>query len=175
MHPDTMAALAARIRAEVDAGPAYAGRTAAEIAAMLNAPVVVEQPAAHRDVLISDVEGYLRARLLVVGLREWAATAEPSLARSAARELLDIIASPRLSLFLTSTEGGRANVLGLFGLLAAEGAGGIGAEHLADMQAMTLAPAGPPVVGPPRWAVLIEGLPGAPNAADEALVAEALA
>jgi hypothetical protein len=183
MHADTLAALLAALRAELAADPAqrgYADQDAAAVTALLNAPIVTQAPPGHRDVLISDVEGYLRARLLVVGLREWAAMAEPSLARSAARELLDIIASPRLSVFLTSQPAGRANILGLFAQLAAVGAGGITAGHLADMEAMTAAPAGPPVTEPPRWAVVIEGIggvgnePGPPNAATEALVQEAL-
>lgn len=200
MHPETKALLLAAIRVEVQGDPAglgYAGKTPAEVADLLNAPIVVQAPLTHRDVSISDVEGYLRARLLVTRLRSWAANADAGTPREAAWELLDIIASPRLMNFSTSTDSGRANILGLFGLLVQAGAGGLTAQHLADLTAMTMAPAGPPVLGPARWLVIIEGISaaptpeptqnedgtetqhpgyaGPPNAADEPLVAEALA
>lgn len=188
MHPDTLALLQAAIRAEVQGDPAkrgYGGKSAAEIANLLNAPVVAQPAATHRDVSISDVEGYLRARLLVTRLRTWEATAEEGTPKMAALELLDIIASPRLATFTTSTDSGRANVLGLFGLLAQAGAGGITMQNLADLTAMTLAPAGPATVHAPRWSHVIAGIggvteeqveyPGPPNVADDALVAEALA
>lgn len=178
MHPDTIAALNAAIAAEIAADPAsigYAGRTAAEIADLMNAPV----PAAssYRDVSISDVEGYLRARLLVVGLTDWHATAQPSMARSAAGELLSIIASPRLQMFSTGTASGRANILGLFQTLVDAGAGGITQQHHTELAAMTEAPAGPPL--PARWLTVIDGIsgvsgqPGPPNTATADLIAGA--
>lgn len=180
MHPDTRAAVVAALRAELQADPAgrgYAGKTVAEVVALLNAPVA---PAvSYRDVSISDVEGYLRARLLVTRLRTWVADAPDGMARDAARELLDIIASPRLANFTTSTPGGRANILGLFATLVAADVGGITQLHADDLAAMTLAPAG--ANGPPRWAHVIDGIggvgnePGPPNAATDDLVAEALA
>jgi hypothetical protein len=49
MHTDTRALLLAAIRAEVQGDPTsrgYANKTPAEIAALMNAPVVVAQPAA---------------------------------------------------------------------------------------------------------------------------------
>lgn len=175
MHPDTLAAVLAALRAELQA-PEYAGKTAAEIVAILNAPAA--PASAYRDVSISDVEGYLRARLLVTRLRAWEATAPDGLAREAAREFLGIIASPRLSNFTTSTPSGRANILGLFATFVAVGAGGITQQHAGDLAAMTLAPGG--ADGPARWAHVIDGIggvgtdPGPPNAATEDLVTEAL-
>jgi hypothetical protein len=183
MHPETLAALLAAIRAELQADPSqrgYAGKSATEIAALMNAPIVVAPPTAHRDVSISDVEGYLRARLLVTQLRAWAGSAPSGTAKMAADELLDIIASPRLSLFTTSTEAGRANVLGLFATLVSATGGIITQTHLAELTAMTVAPSGASVTEAPRWAVVAEGiggvgnLPGPPNAATEELIAEAV-
>jgi hypothetical protein len=127
-----------RLRALVTGDGAYAGLTEAEAAVALNAPVA--QPAAHRDVPISDVEGYLRARLLVTRLRAWAATATFGTAREAALELLDIIASPRLSMFMTSTETGRSNIMGLFAALVAATDGIVTQQHYDDLLAMTLKP-----------------------------------
>lgn len=178
MNPETLAALHAAIRAEVAADPAargYAGKTAAEIAALMNAGYSTAAPPAYRDVSISDVEGYLRARLVLARLRPWAATAEDGTAKLAALELLDIIASPRLSMFTTSTETGRANILGLFAALVAATGGIVTQTHADELAAMTFAPPAPPVEHQARWSLLIEGLAGAPNIADEALVAEALA
>lgn len=183
MHADTRAALLAAIRAEMAADPSqrgYQGKTASQIAALMNAPIVVTPPTAYRDVPISDVEGYLRARLLVTQLRAWAGTAPAGTAKMAADELLDIIASPRLSLFTTSTDTGRANVLGLFAALVSATAGIITQTHLDDLAAMTVAPSGPPVTEPSRWAAVTSGisgvgnLPGPPNAATEALIEEAV-
>jgi hypothetical protein len=183
MHPDTKALLLAAIRAEVQADAdrpspiGYANKSAAEIAALMNAPVVVAQPATHRDVSISDVRGYLEARLVLVRLEDWIADpATPKgAARDAARTLLRVTSAPGLSNFTTSTDSGRANILGLFALLVSTGAGGLTQAHYNEIAAMTLAPPGPPVTEPARWSGLIEGLPGAPNAATEALIAEALA
>jgi hypothetical protein len=181
MHDITLAAVHAAILAEVQDDPTqrgYAGKTRAEIAALLNAPVA--PPTAHRDVSISDVEGYLRARLLVTRLRAWEAGAADGLARDAARELLDIIASPRLAMFTTSTDSGRANILGLFATLVAAQAGGITQQHADDLAAMTLAPAESAAAQPSRWVEIISGIggegnePGPPNAATEALVEGAL-
>lgn len=181
MNPVTLAALLAALRTEIADDPTargYAGKTAAEIADLLNAPVPVAGGATHRDVSISDVEGYLRARLLVTRLRSWVATAPDGTAKLAALELLDIIASPRLTMFTTSTDSGRANILGLFATLV-EATGGIVTQtHYDELAAMTLSTE-PAQMGPPRWAVIIEGIegvanePGPPNAATEALVTEA--
>lgn len=129
----------ARLRALVTGDGAYAAMTPDEAEAALNAAT----PAApsHRDVSISDVEGYLRARLLVTGLRDWVSTeAATGVPKSAALELFDIIASPRLMNFSTGTDAGRANILGMFALLVQAGAGGLTAEHLADLTAMTVKP-----------------------------------
>lgn len=185
MHATTKALLLAAIRAEVQGDPAgrgYAGKTAAEIVALLNTPVVTEPPSAYRDVPVSDVRGFLEARLVLVRLEDWVADPETPKgdARDAARTLLRVTSGDGIENFTTSTASGRANILGIFGLLVQAGAGGLTAQHYADLTAMTIAPAGPAVVGPPRWALLIdgmsgeEGFPGPPNAADEALVMEAL-
>lgn len=183
MHPDTATALLAAIRAEVQADPSqrgYAGKSAGQIAALMNAPIVVAPPTAYRDVSISDVEGYLHARLLVTQLRAWAGSAAPGTAKMAADELLDIIASPRLSLFTTSTDTGRANVLGLFATLVSATGGIITQTHLTELTAMTVAPSGASVIEPARWGAVIDGIggvgndPGPPNAATVALIEEAL-
>lgn len=190
MHPDTKALLLAAIRAEVQGDPTgrgYAGKMPAEVADLLNTPVVVQAPMTHRDVSISDVRGYLEARLVMVRLEDWINDLETprGTARDAARTLLRITTGTGLSNFTTSTDSGRANILGLFGLLVQAGAGGLTAQHLADLTAMTLALAGPATVHTPRWSHVIAGIggvtdetveyPGPPNIADEALVAEALA
>lgn len=178
MHPDMRALLVARIRAELQDDPAglgYAGKSAAEVKLIQDAVVAVETPAGHRDVGISDVEGYLRARLLVTRLRAWAAGADGGVAKDAALELLDIIASPRLMNLSTSTDSGRANILGLFGLLVQAGAGGLTAANLDDLTEMTVAAAAPATITPPRWVGIIEGIAEAPNAADIDMIAEALA
>jgi len=179
MHPDTLAAVVAALRAEL-AAPAYKGLSVAEQVAALNAPVVVAQAAGYRDVSISDVRGYLEARLVMVRLEDWIVTAEHGIPRDAARTLLRITTGTGLNNFTTSTPTGRANVLGLFALLVQAGAGGLTLEHYSEIVAMTLAPAGPAVTSPPRWALLIEGIGGIddqlgpPNVADAALVMEAL-
>lgn len=184
MHPDTLALLQAAIRAEVQADPTargYAGQGATEIAALMNAPIVVQPAATFRDVSISDVEGYLRARLLVTRLRAWAATADLGVPKDAALELLDIIASPRLANFSTGTLSGRTNILGMFALLVQAGAGGLVAQNLTDLTAMTAAPAGADITEPSRWQFVIDGISGVdgmagpPNGPDETLIAEALA
>ena len=179
MHPDTIAALRARLAAEMaddPTGRGYAGMGAADLAAALNAPVVVTLPTAYRDVLVSDVEGYLSARLLLVGLEDWVATAEAGTPRQAARQLLQIIQGGRLRVFLTSDAALRVNVLTMFAGLCGAGAGGLTMEHYADLAAMCEEPARPPVVEPARWQVVIDGVsaevgyPGPPNAVDAALV-----
>lgn len=179
MHPDTIAALRARLLAELaddPTGRGYAGLGAADLAAALNAPVAVEAPTAYRDVLVSDVEGYLAARLLLVGLEDWVAAAEAGTPRQAARQLLQIIQGGRLRVFLTSDAARRVNVLAMFASLCGAGAGGLTMEHYADLAAMCVAPAGPPVVAPARWQIVIDGLSaepghaGPPNAASADLV-----
>jgi hypothetical protein len=177
MHVDAIAALLAAIRAEVQADETqrgYLGKTAGEVAALMAASIVTPAPPRYRDVSISDVEGYLRARLLVTRLRTWATAAPADTAKEAALELLDIIASPRLSKFTTSTDTGRANVLGLFAALVAATGGVVTQQHHDDLAAMTVAPPDPPTVLPSRWSVVIEGISGAPNSPTEALIAEAM-
>lgn len=179
MHADLKAAIAAEI-ADDTAARGYAGKTAAEQAALMNAPYEVAAPIQYRDVSISDVEGYLRARLLVIQLRDWAAAALPSTAKMAALELLDIIASPRLSTFTTSTETGRANVLGLFAALVAATGGIVTQTHHDELAAMTIAPAGEPTRHHPRWLTVMAALPaeaatGLPNEITAEMIAEALA
>lgn len=181
MGPEALALLQARIRAEVQANPAtYSGKSAAEIAALMSAPVVVAAPAAHRDVSISDVEGYLRARLILAQLRPWTEAAPAGTAKLAALELLDIIASPRLSRFTTSTDTGRANILGLFAVLVAATGGIVTQQHYDDLAAMTVDPAGAPVTRHPRWVDVMLSLPpeaaaGLPNEVTPEMIAEALA
>lgn len=170
MHPDTLAALCSAIRAEIQSDPSqrgYVGKTVGQIAALMNAPIVTAPPAQHRDVSISDVEGYLRARLLVTRLRRWVLTDPGGTAQMAAEELLDIIASPRLSNFTTSSEAGRTNILGLFAALVAATGGIVTQEHYDDLAAMTTASGGAPVVEPSRWATMIEGIGAAPTPPDE--------
>lgn len=185
MHSTTKALVLAAIRAEVHADPSergYAGQTAAEIAALMNAPVVVEPAPAYRDVPVSDVRGYLEARLVLVRLEDWVADEATPLgdARDAARTLLRVTSNSGIQNFTTSTEAGRTNILGMFGLLVQAGAGGLTLAHYADLAAMTAAPAGTPVTTAPRWSMLIDGIsgeqghPGPPNAAAEALIQEAL-
>jgi len=184
IHPDTLGALLAAIRAELAADPSqrgYAGKSAGQIAALMNAPVVVAQAPQYRDVPISDVEGYLAARLVLVGLDDWIETAPSGIAKQAARQLVQIIRGGRISVFLTSDKVRRESVFGLFALLTQAGAGGLTLEHYSEIVAMALAPPGPPIVQPPRWGAVIDGIsgvgndPGPPNAATEALIEEALA
>jgi hypothetical protein len=184
MHPDTLAALRAAIRAEIAADPTargYAGKTPAEIAALMNAPIVTVPAAQYRDVLVSDVRGYLEARLLLVRIEDWIAdpATPPGDARDAARTLLRVTGNSNITYFSTGNPGGRANVLGLFALLVSAGAGGLTQAHYDDLAAMTVA-SQPPQTAPAQWLAVIEGisgvdgLPGPPNAATEALVQEAI-
>jgi hypothetical protein len=178
MHPDTLALLLARIRTEIE-DARYGAKSPAEIANLLNQPVVTVLPPVRRNVLISDVKGYLAARLVIVRMRRDV----PSLTgtvRDIAEALLDILVDTQLREFLTAEDAKRGNVLQMFGALVASGTGGLTAEHLADIEAMTLAPAGPPIVEPPRWQMIIDGIagidnaPGPPNAADADLIQEAI-
>lgn len=185
MHADTLAALNAAIVAEVAADPTqrgYAGKDAGQIAALMNLPIVVAQPATHRDVLVSDVRGYLEARLVLVRLEDWVAALDTpgGDARDAARTLLRVTDNSGITYFSTGNLAGRTNVLGLFAVLVATGAGGLTQAHYDEIAAMTLAPAGPPVTEPPRWLVVIEGIGGVgnqagpPNAATAELIEGAL-
>jgi hypothetical protein len=131
------------LRALVSGAGAYASLTPEQAEVALNTPA--EQSSAYRDVLISDVEGYLAARLVLVGLDDWIAAAEPSLAKQAARQLVQIIRGGRIQVFLTSDAHRRESILGLFALLVQAGAGGLTEQHYADIAAMTLAPLGPPI------------------------------
>ncbi len=181
MHDITVAALLAAVRLELQSDPSrigYAGKSAAEIAALMDAPVAVQPAMTHRHVPKTDVTGYLHARMALVPLQEWAADAPPSRVRTIAKSLIGVLASD-VKEFLTGFDASRARVLGMFQELAASNDTPITEEHYAAIEAMTLAPAGAPIVGPPRWAVLIdgisgeEGFPGPPNAADVKLIEEA--
>lgn len=183
MHADTLAALLAAIRAELAAdlsGRGYAGKNAGQITVLLNTPIVTAAPVAYRDVPVSSVEGYMRLRRHIVRLTRWVKEEPESELRDFAEEMLGMIAAGKVAVFETSDPAKRTAILAAFGGLAAAGAGGFDAQSLADLTAMTLAPAGPATVSPPRWAVLIEGIggvdnePGPPNAATEALIGEAL-
>ena len=182
MHQDTLALLLAAIRAEVQGDPTgrgYGGLEAAEIAARMNSPTVVVPPQARRNVAISDVKGYLAARLVIVRLRR-DPPALTGMARDIAEALLDILGDTQLRDFLTAEDATRTNVLGMFATLVAAGAGGLSAEHLAEIESMTLAPAGEPVVSHPRWLDVMLALPiaardGLPNEVSAAMVKEALA
>lgn len=179
MHPELRAALAAEIASD-PSQRGYAGKSAGQITALMNAPIVVAEPPAYRDVLISDVEGYLAARLVLVGLDDWIETAAPGIAKQAARQLVQIIRGGRISVFLTSDKARRDSILNLFGLLTKAGAGGLTLEHYADIAAMTLAPAGPPTTLHPRWvdvqvSLSAEPRAGLPNVVTEAMIDEALA
>lgn len=179
MHPDIRSAILAEVAGD-RAGRGYAGKSAAEVATLMNAPVLVTPPATYRDVSISDVEGYLRERLILAQLRPWAAATSAGTAKLAALELLDIIASPRLSRFTTSTDTGRANILGLFAALVAATGGIVTQQHYDDLAAMTVEPAGTPVAHHPRWVDVMLSLPpdaadGLPNEVTPEMIAEALA
>lgn len=175
MHPDLKAAIVAEVTGD-PTGRGYAGKSAAEIAALMNAPVVVTPPAAYRNVLISDVLGYLEARLVLVRLEDWIADPDTpkGAARDAARTLLRVTSGDGLAEFRTADEQGRANIFGLFSLLIQAGAGGLTLQHYSEIVAMAQVP-GVAINASPRWSVVREGVPDAPGAADEALVSEALA
>lgn len=167
MHPDTRAAVVAALRVELTTDPAglgYAGKGAQAIADLLNASVVTQPAQVYQDVLISDVEGYLAARLLLVGIKDWIGTATPGPARQAARQLIDIIEGGRLRVFLTSDANRRVTVLSMFSGLCQIGAGGLTMQNYADIEAMTLAPAMlSATVGQPRWAHVVDGISAAPT------------
>lgn len=188
MHPDTHAAVVAAVRTELQSDPVargYAGKTAAEIVDLLNAPMAVAAPEAYQDVPVSSVEGYMRLRTHIVRLTRWVEAEEVSDLRDFAEELLGMIAAGKVGVFQTSDPTKRAAILGAFAGLAAAGAGGFSAQSVADLTAMTVAPAAPATEAPPRWSAVIAGIggvtaegveyPGPPNAASEDLVAEALA
>lgn len=184
MHAETREKLFAAIRAEVQADPAglgYAGKTPAEIAALMSTTVVVAPPPEHRDVLVSDVEGYLEGKLAMQSLIDWIEAAQgDSQALATAKTLRRVMSGGRLTYFLTKNDAKRANVLGMFQVLASTEGTGITQEHASDLAAMTVAPEAAPTTAPPRWMAVIDGIegfdnePGPPNAADEALIAVAL-
>jgi hypothetical protein len=148
------------LRALVTGAGPYAAISPDDAEVALNAPA--ERPAepAYRDVLISDVEGYLAARLVLVGLDDWIETAPSGIAKQAARQLVQIIRGGRITVFLTSDKVRRESVFGLFALLTQAGAGGLTLEHYADIVAMAIKPAPPPIApreqidwpGPRIWA-----------------------
>jgi hypothetical protein len=90
-----------------------------------------------------------------------------------------MMAAANVQVFETSVEAKRAAILGAFAGLASVGAGGFNAQSLADLTAMTLAPAAPTTAT--RWVVVIEGIggegndAGPPNTATLDLIEEALA
>ncbi len=172
-HPELLARIRTEIAAD-EAGRGYAGKSRAEVVALMNAPVIVPGAVSPRDVSISDVEGFMEARMIPVRLADWVETAEPGVAKDAARTLLRVIASQNLKKFTTSTTTGRANILGLFGAIATAAPHIVTPAHHADLVAMTEVRA-PSTEGAPRWSVLREGVPDAPGAVDEAMLAEALA
>lgn len=183
MHPITHAAVIAALRAELQSDPTargYAGKAAAELLDLLNAPIVTAAAQAYRDVPVSSVEGYMRLRRHIVRLRRWVAEAPVSDLRDFAEEMLDMMAAANVQVFETSVPAKRTAILGAFAGLAEIGAGGFNAQSLADLTAMTLAPAGPDAVTACRWAVLMDGLSaeegyaGPPNACALDLIEEAL-
>jgi hypothetical protein len=148
------------LRSLVIGGGPYANLTAEEAEAALNTPAAQSTEPAYRDVLISDVEGYLAARLVLVGLDDWIETAPSGIAKQAARQLVQIIRGGRITVFLTSDKVRRESVFGLFALLTQAGAGGLTLEHYADIVAMAIAPPSPTITpreqigwpGPRIWA-----------------------
>ena len=200
MHADTKAALLAAIRAELQADPTqrgYDGKNAGQIVALLNAPITVVAPPAYRDVLVSDVEGYLEGQLAMQSLIDWSdAQQSDSQALAIAKTLRRVMAGGRLTYFLTKNPVTRANVLGMFQVLAQTEGTGITQAHADALAAMTLEPAGSTATEPCRWLAVIDGISaaetpppvknedgsvtfhpgyaGPPNAADEALIQEAL-
>lgn len=167
MHQDTIDSLYIAIHAEVvndPAGRGYAGKTPAEIVDLMNAPMVVQPDTVPCDVLVSDVRGYLEARLVLVRLEDWVSNpATPAGdARDAARTLLRVTGNSGITYFSTGNPVGRANVLGLFALLVAAGAGGLTQAHYDELEAMATR-TGPSETHHPRWLTVIEGIPAAPT------------
>jgi hypothetical protein len=184
MHPVTKEHLNLVIRSEAQEDPAgrgYAGKSASEIFDLMRSPYEPSMPVVYQDVLISDVRGYLEARLVLVRLEDWAPTAEAGNARDAARTLLRVTSAPGLTYFTTSRPTGRENVLGLFGLLVQAGAGGLTQQHYDEIAAMTVAPSPAAAEAPARWQIVISGISGhdgqagPPNVAELALIEDALA
>lgn len=183
MHADTKAALLAAIRAELQADPSergYAGKSAGQIAALMNAPITVVAAATYRDVLVSDVEEYLEDQLAMQGLIDWIENNQgDSQALTIAKTLRRVMSGGRLSRFLTADPGKRANVLGMFQVLAQTEGTGITQAHADALAAMTIVHE-ITTEAPPRWFSVTDGIggvgnePGPPNAADEALIQEAL-
>lgn len=173
------AGLLAMLRAElVDdlAGRGYAGHTAEEIAALLNAPYEAEiAPAGIRDVPVAEIETYLRSHLLVGAWKRFVTNppAEaPAQVVDGVSELLDILGSRNVRTIGMTDPTTAATVDAVltaivpFGLLTDAQRG----ELLALAQA-------PAVTEErhPRWVDLIIGIAGAANAATEADVQEAQA
>jgi len=179
LHPDVKAALAAEIAGD-PAGRGYAGKSASERAALMSEGYAIAPAQTYRNVLISDVKGYLAARLVIVRLRRGLTDMPEGQARDIAEALLDILHDTQLREFLTADEELRNNVLGMFAVLAQAGAGGLTLQHYADIVAMTVAPAEAPVRHHSRWLDLMlalkpEAAAGLPNEVDAGMIAEALA
>lgn len=180
MHLITATAAVAALRAEIENDPTgrgYDGKSVSEIVALLNAPVVA--PPSRVDVLISDVKGYLARRLVIVRMRRQVTDLTGDI-RDVAEALLDILHDTQMTRFFTADATKRAGVLGMFAMLVQAGVGGLTQDHYNEIEAMTIAPAGSGDTSAPRWAIAMSGIsgeeghPGPPNAASEALVAEAL-
>lgn len=175
-------AVKAAIAAEIVGDPTrrgYDGKDAAARAALINAPYEVTPTASYRHVLISDVKGYLAAKLVLVRLRREVPSME-GVVRDVAEALLDILNDTQLKEFLTGIPEKRTNVLGMFAALLATGAGGLTQKHYDEIAAMTVAPPGPAVKHHPRWVDVMLSLrsadaAGLPNEITAEMIAEALA
>lgn len=110
----------AALKAEISK-PSYDGLSDEQIAAELNAANI----AVPADIGVGDVEGYLRLNARITGLEDWiAANPNPSVARTAARELLGIL-SGKVTVLSTGTPTTRAVLQGMFAAIVSAGAGGV--------------------------------------------------
>lgn len=111
------------------------------------------------DVSISDVESYLRLHGLVFSLRLWKDKALQqgtiNEAVSAAAELVDMIASPRLSKFETSNPARLAALQAMLDGLVQARAGGFAQENMDELLSLTdaTAPKWPGVTAHDVWVV----------------------
>lgn len=143
----------AALKAELANDPAargYAGKSANEQAALLNAPFAGAAPGAVAVAIpLGLVEGYLRARFFMTRLQAYASASPPAGASpqavEAASELLGMIASPHTATVDMTDPVVAGAVAASLAALAAEGAAGrfvnlagqaFGAANVADLLAL---------------------------------------
>ena len=198
MHASTEAALLAAIRAELQANPAtYAGKSAAEIAALMNAPVVAAAPSPQPRAFLwrsakALAQEYGRWALIALRARGTPATPPASAADFAVLTALNAISmaddqqiDPAHPVKWATFCGGLASLVAV---------GDLTAEIAAEIEALGAYQPPPPPPSHPRWLDVIDGISaaetpaglgedgrphpgyaGPPNAASEELIAEALA